>query len=159
MLCSVSGKNTVGQPFKLESVLNHRRHCEDGARKRYADAVRGWRQQQGQLTKMEAARKEYRQALRRKQSNGNAAAEILLYTHYLMRLDTEIHDQAKVVRNHMKEKEKQRQSLMVALKDRKVIEKLKERHMKRIETEARGREQKLLNDVAIARYQRAEKNV
>lgn len=108
---------------------------------------------------MEVARKEYRQALRRKQSNGDAAAEILIYTRYLMRLDAEIHAQEKVVRDYMKEKEKQRQSLMAALKDRKVIEKLKEHHLSRIELEERGREQKLLNDVAIARYQRADKNL
>jgi len=152
-------ENTLGHPFKLEAVLNHRRHCEDTARKRYADAVREWRQQQTQLTEMQAARQECRLALRRKQSSGETATEILMYTRYLTRLDTEIQAQEKVVCACMQAKEKQRQSLMVALKNRKVIEKLKEHHVNRLASEERGREQKLLNDVAIARYQRAGKKI
>jgi flagellar protein FliJ len=149
----------VTRPFKLEAVLNHRRHREEAARKRYADAVRDLRQQQERLAEMEKMRREYRQVLRHKQLNGDAAAEILLYTRYLTRLDSEVHAQEKIVREHMKEKEEQRQALMVALKDRKVIEKLKEHHLSQMEIEERAAEQKILNDVAITRYQHAEKDV
>ena len=145
--------------FKLEAVLNHRRHREETARKRYADAVRELRQQEERLARMEMMRREYRQVLRHKQRNGDAAAEILLYTRYLTRLDSEVHVQGKVVREHMKEKETQRQALMVTLKDRKVIEKLKEHHLSQMEIEERATEQKFLSDVAIARYQNAEKDV
>jgi flagellar FliJ protein len=149
----------VGRPFKLEAVLNHRLHREEVARKRYADAVRELRRQQDRLTQIEITRREYREALRRKQSDGYAVAEIILYARYLTRLDTEIQTQAEVVRKHMKAKEKERQLLMTALKERKVIEKLKEHYVRQMEIEERGREQKLINDVAISRYQRAGKEL
>jgi flagellar protein FliJ len=149
----------VARPFKLEVVLNHRRHREEAARKRYADALRKLRQQQEQLTAMQATRQTYRQDLRRLQRSGTAAAQILMYTRYLTRLDTEIRAQEKVVQEHRQEKEKQRQTLMTALKDRKVIEKLKEHHVSQLEAEEREREQKLLNDVAITRYQRNARNL
>ena len=143
--------------FKLEAVLNHRRHYEDVVHKRYAEAVQLLRKQQDHLAEMEMKHREYRQILRHKLSRGDTAAEILMYTRYLDRLDNEILMQQKVVRAHLKEKEAQRRSLMAAVKDRKVIEKLKEHHQNQLEIEERGREQKLLNEVAITRYQRAGK--
>jgi len=147
----------VTNRFKLEAVLNHRRHCEDVVHKRYADALQLLRKQQDQLAEMEMKHREYRQILRHKLSRGDDATEILMYTRYLERLDNEIRVQQKVVQAHLKEKEAQRRSLMAAVKDRKVIEKLKEHHQNQLEIEARGREQKLLNEVAITRYQRAGK--
>ena len=147
------------RPFKLEAVLNHRRHREEAARKRYADAVRQLRQQQEQLTAIQMTRQKCLQDLRSQQRSGAAAAQMLMYTHYLTRLDTEIQAQDKVVQAHRQKKEKQRQALMAALKDRKVIEKLKERHLRQLEVEERGREQKLLNDVAITRYQRSAREL
>ena len=149
----------MARPFKLEVVLNHRRHREDAARKRYADAVRKLRQQQDRLTAMQMTRQTYRQDLRHQQRSGEGAAAILMYMHYLTRLDTEIQAQDKVVRAHRREKERQRQDLMAALKDRKVIEKLKEHHVNQLAVEERGREQKLLNDVAITRYQRNAREI
>ncbi len=149
----------MARPFKLEVVLNHRRHREDAARKRYADEMRKLRQQQERLAAMQTTRQTYRKDLRRQQRNGEAAAEILMYMHYLTRLDTEIQAQEKVVQAHRQEKEKQRQALMAALKDRKVIEKLREHHLNQLEVEERGREQKLLNDVAITRYQRNAREI
>ena len=142
----------MARPFKLEAVLNHRRHREEAARKRYADAVRQLRQQQEQLTDIQMTRQKCRQDLRGQQRSGVAATQIIMYMHYLARLDTEIQAQDKVVQTHRREKEKQRQALLAALKDRKVIEKLKEHHLSQLEVEEREREQKLLNDVAITRY-------
>lgn len=149
----------MARRFKLEAVLNHRRHCEDVARKGYADAIQQLRNRQRQLAEMERNRQEYRQILRHKLSRGDAAAEILMYTRYLGRLDNEIKAQQLVVREHLKAKEAQRRSLMAAVKDRKVIEKLKERHQNKLEIEERDREQRLLNEVAITRYQRTAKGI
>ena len=149
----------MARPFKLEAVLNHRRHREEAARKRYADAVRKLRQQQEQLTAIQMTRQKCRQDLRGQQRSGAGATQILMYTHYLMRLDAETQAQDKIVQAHRREKEKQRQALMTALKDRKVIEKLKEHHLRQLEVEERGREQKLLNDVAITRYQRSTREL
>lgn len=149
----------MARPFKLEAVLNHRRHREETARKAYADAVRELRRQQGALSEMEKTRRDYRQTLREKQENGDLAVEILLYTRYLTRLDGEVGAQQKIVRALGQDKEQKRLTLMATLKDRKVMEKLKEHHLARLGKEERELEQKLLNDVAISRYQRAENNV
>lgn len=149
----------MARPFKLEAVLRHRRHREEAARKVYADAVRELRRQQNALSDMEKTRRLYRETLRAKQENGGATMEFLLYTRYLARLDAEITTQQEIVRRQRQDKEKKRQALMTTLKDRKVMEKLKEHHLSQLGKEERAAEQKLLNDAAISRYQRAANNV
>jgi flagellar protein FliJ len=144
----------LGRQFKLEAVLNQRQHQEESARKIFADAARVLRQAQATLSDMENTRAQYRRALRRKQDNSDSAMELILYTRYLGRLASEIREQQHVIDALTKDKEDKRSALMTALKGRKVIEKLKERYFADIAKEERDSEQKLLNDVAISRYQR-----
>lgn len=144
------------RPFKLEAVLNHRQHLEESARKIFADAARELRQAERILSNMEKRHAQYRQAMRLKQENSDSAMELILYSRYLTRLDVEIHEQKKIIDTLVNDKEDKRCALMVTLKDRKAIEKLKERHIAEVEKNARDSEQKLLNDVAISRYQRQQ---
>lgn len=146
----------MGRSFKLETVLNHRQYREDSARQRLAEAARALSAARGVLRQQEKIRHEYGRALRLKQNDGGSAMEILLYRRYLARLEDEIQDQRQVVQGHAREKEKRRRELMACAKDRKAIEKLKERHLAEMERQERDREQKLLSDVAISRYQRGD---
>jgi len=144
----------LGRAFKFEAVLNQRQHREESARKVFAAAARELGKAQQVLAEMENNRDQCRRDLRHKQEKGGYAMEIILYARYLGRLDLEIKDQQDRVAGMAEEKEKKRQELMTTLKDRKVIEKLKERHLADLEKKERDLEQKLLNDAAISRYQR-----
>jgi len=144
----------VGRAFKFEAVLNQRQYREDTARKVFAVAARELGRAQQVLAEMENDRDQCRRDLRRKQEKGGFAMEIILYARYLGRLDVEIKDQQDRVARMAEEKEKKRQELMTTLKDRKVIEKLKARHLADTEKKERDLEQKLLNEAAISRYQR-----
>lgn|GEM_PF-3136069 len=144
----------MGRAFKFEAVLNQRQYREDTARKVFAVAARELGRAQQVLAEMENDRDQCRRDLRRKQEKGGFAMEIILYARYLGRLDVEIKDQQDRVARMAEEKEKKRQELMTTLKDRKVIEKLKARHLADTEKKERDLEQKLLNEAAISRYQR-----
>ena len=144
----------MGRPFKLEAVLDHRQYREDSARQRLAEAARTHSAARTVLRRQEKIQHEYGRALRLKQNGSGCAVEILLYARYLARLEDEIQDQRQVVRGHAREKEKRRRELMACVKDRKAIEKLKERHLAEMDRQERDREQKLLSDIAISRYQR-----
>jgi flagellar FliJ protein len=146
----------VGRPFKLEAVLNQRLHREESARKIFADAVRELSRSQKTLSEMEKTRAQYQRAMRLKQDNSDSAMELILYTRYLGRLDSEIHDHQQVIDRLAKDKEDKHAALIATLKDRKIIEKLKERYLADADKKERAIEQKLLNDVAISRYQRKQ---
>lgn len=144
----------MSRPFKLQAVLNHRRHREDTARRHFAEAAHRLDRAQRALAQQEKIRSEYRRAMRQKQDDSGSAMEILMYTRYLGRLDSEIRAQRKIVTDLVRDKEKLRRELMTSLKDRKIMEKLEERHRADEEKKARDLEQKMLSDVAISRYQR-----
>jgi flagellar FliJ protein len=146
----------VARPFKLEAVLTHRQHQEESARKVFADAARELSRARQVLTDMEKVRAQYRRAMRLKQDNNGSAMELILYTRYLARLASEINEQQHTIETLAANKEEKRMVLMTALKDRKVIEKLKERYLADEEKKERDMEQKLVNDVAISRYQRKQ---
>jgi len=146
----------LDRPFKLEAVLNQRQHREESARKIFADAARELRRAQKVLSDMENTHAQYRRAMRLKQDNSDSAMELILYTRYLGRLDSEIREQQAVIETLVNDKEDKRCALMATLKDRKVIEKLKERYLAVVDKKERAIEQKLLNDVAISRYQRQQ---
>jgi len=146
----------VAGPFKLEAVLTHRQHQEESARKVFADAARELSRARQVLTDMERVRAQYRRAMRLKQDNNGSAMELVLYTRYLARLASEIDEQQQTIETLAADKEEKRMTLMTALKDRKVIEKLKERYLADEEKKERDMEQKLVNDVAISRYQRKQ---
>lgn len=146
----------MARPFKLEAVLTHRQHQEESARKVFADAARELSRARQVLTDMETVRAQYRRAMRLKQDNNGSAMELILYTRYLARLASEIDEQQHTVETLAADKEEKRMTLMTALKDRKVIEKLKERYLADEEKKERDMEQKLVNDVAISRYQRKQ---
>jgi flagellar protein FliJ len=146
----------LDQPFKLEAVLNQRKHREESARKIFADGARALRHAQLTLSDMENTRAQYRRSLRLKQENSDSAMELILYTRYLSRLESEIHEQQQVIDALARDKEDKRVALMTTLKDRKIIEKLKERYLSAAAKKERDYEQKLLNDVAISRYQRKQ---
>ena len=146
----------MARPFKLEAVLTHRQHQEESARKVFADAARELSRARQVLTDMEKVRAQYRRAMRLKQDNNGSAMELILYTRYLARLTSEIDEQQHTIETLAADKEKKRKALMTALKDRKVIEKLKERYLADEEKKERDMEQKLVNDVAISRFQRKQ---
>lgn len=144
----------MGRAFKFEAVLNQRQYREESARKVFAAAARELGRAQKVLDEMENNRERCRRDLRHKQEGGGYAMEMVLYARYLGRIDSEIKDQQEKIDRLAEEKEKKRRELMTTLKDRKVIEKLKERHLADMEKKERDLEQKLLNDAAISRYQR-----
>ena len=117
----------MARPFKLEAVLTHRQHQEESARRVFADAAREWNRARQALADMEKVRAQYRRALWRKQDSNGSARELFLYTPYLALLGRVIGAQAHTVQTLATDKEKKRKALMTALKDRKMIEKLKER--------------------------------
>lgn len=144
----------MGRPFKLQAVLNQRQHREECARKVFAEATRELNRAETALADIERTRARYQQTMRLKQENSASAMEIILYTRYLGRLDKEIDAHRRVIEKLTVEKENKRLALMATLKDRKVMEKLKERYIADREQKERDLEQKLMNEAAISRYRR-----
>ena len=141
----------------MESVLRHRKHLEDAAQTAFAAALRRLTEARLALEELDRNRQQHQQELKRKMQTNARADEFVRYHRYLDRLDKEIESQAGIVEALEVEKEEKRAALLAALKDRKVLEKLKA-HYQEIEVRnQRVQEQKLMNEAAVNRYQNRQR--
>ena len=143
----------MAERFKLETVLKHRKHLEEIAHKVFGEASRKWDQARNALDVMTRNRLKYQHELRYKMNTEAAAGELLLYHRYLDRLQNEIEAQNGLVEDLAAEKEEKRAQLLVALKNRKMIEKLKDRYLASAAHKAKAEEQKRLDESAVNRHQ------
>ncbi len=142
----------MAERFKLESVLRHRKHLEEIAQKVFSESRRKWDRARGALEAMTRNRRQYRRELKIKMAAATGTGELLLYHRYLGRLEKEIAAQNALVEVLATEKEEKRTQLLVALKNRKMIEKLKDRQMQEAAHQAQTQEQKHLDESAVNRH-------
>ncbi len=147
----------MAEPFKLESVLRHRKHLEEAAQAAFAASLRRWTQARRALEELIRNRQAYQQELKHKMQ-ANARADILVcYHRYLSRLDKEIESQASTVEALAVAKEEKRTALLGALKERKVLEKLKAHYLETEARSERAQEQKQMNEAGVNRYQKRQR--
>ncbi len=142
----------MAERFKLETVLKHRKHLEEKAQQVFAKSSRRWDRARQALEVLTHNRQQYQQELNRKMREDAAAGELILYHRYLNRLAREIEAQDALVEELAAQKEEHRAQLVVALKDRKIIERLKERFLESEARKTREGEQKQINEAAVNRY-------
>ncbi len=147
----------MAERFKMEGVLRHRKHREEEAQAAFAASLRQWTQARRALEELIRKQKLYRRALKQKIQDHATADEFVLYHRYLDRLGKEIESQIANVEAMAIAKEEKRSQLVTALRDRKVLEKLKEHHLEAAARHRRAHEQNLINEAAVNRYQRKQR--
>ena len=146
----------MAERFKMEGVLRHRQHLEEEAQAAFAASLRQWTQARRALEELIRKQKQYRRALKHKLQDHATADELVLYHRYLDRLGKEIESQIGIVEATAIAKEEKRTELVAALRDRKVLEKLKAHHLEAEARHRRAQEQNLINEAAVNRYQRLQ---
>ena len=111
--------------FTLESLLNHRIYTEDRLQKEFAESKRILNDEKMQLRKFEIEKHECWTQLQQKQRKGQPAAEIRVYMNYIDKLSKNIGDQRQRVLAAQKTFGQKRLALIEAMKERKILEKLK----------------------------------
>ena len=96
--------------------------------------------------------KECMDECRNLQNDSLSIWEISLYQKYMIGLKHEIMQQSDKLRKCVKEMDEQRDILLGARKDRKIMEKLNENHLLEYSRQAAKKEQRFLDDVATQRF-------
>jgi flagellar FliJ protein len=138
--------------FKLQSVLEHRKTMEEIALCEFSDATMKLNAERMTLTAL--AEKE---ALLIEQWRGLAgrpakATDFSLYAEYIKRVQHSLHDQSAVVRAAEEEVERKRVALLAVVKDRKILETLKEKNRLAYESLIAERERKTMDEIAILKF-------
>ena len=117
--------------FKLEALLNHRRHQEEVCQKQLAQTERQLVDEQDKLRRQKKEERENILNLQAKQKDNINVADIILSVNYIQQLSNKIKVQKNSVREATKKVNQKRNELIGIVKKRKTLEKLKEKQCRR----------------------------
>jgi flagellar FliJ protein len=140
--------------FKLQVLLNHRRHQEDVCQKQLAQAERQLADEKGKLRQQKRQKRDHLQSLKVKQKALRNVSDIILSVDYIQQLSNKIENQKNCVREATKNVNEKRSELIGIVKKRKTLEKLKEKDLLAYQQKIMQNERKLMDEVASTRHAR-----
>lgn len=135
--------------FSLEPVLRHRKLLEEDLQKDFAVLKRQLLDERERLSNFEQVRDKFSGELQEKQVKSIRVSDILLYTGFLQQVSKEIEKQSEKILDAEKGLEQKREELIGAMKDRKTIDRLREKGLKAHLQKLSKKEQDLMNEAAI----------
>jgi len=140
--------------FKLEALLNHRRHQEELCQKELAQFQRKLVGEQEKLRRTKHLKRDYLLKLQERQTGSISISDVILYKNYIARLSEEIEVQTACVREAAKQVNQKRNELIGIVKKRKTLERLKEKDQLAYRKKLMLDERKLMDEVATTRHAR-----
>ena len=135
--------------FSLEPVLKYRKLLEEDLQKDFAVLKRQLFDERERLSNFEQVRDRFSGELQQKQVKSFSVSDILLYTDYLQQVSKEIEKQSEKILEAEKSVDQKREELLGAMKNRKTIDRLREKGLKAHVQELSKKEQGLMNEAAI----------
>ena len=140
--------------FNLEPVLNHRRLVEETLQKDLAILKISLIDENERLITYEESKIQLLEELQQIQKEGTTTSDILLYLPFIEQVSKEIERQKKRVLELEKQVEQNLRDLLEATKNKKALQKLKEKAFKTYNQKLIKNEQDFLNEVAVSQFNR-----
>lgn len=141
----------MGFSFNLQALLNWKRDLEERSQTRLAEKARKLRIVEDHLERLRHERSSCEETLRKRSSGGIAASEFLLYREFLEHRGEALLA-GKGRRDEIaREVEKEREILLGLMKEKKILERLKEKRRKAFEWEMDKKEAKEQDDLSVMR--------
>ncbi|MDY6791179.1 MAG: flagellar export protein FliJ [Thermodesulfobacteriota bacterium] len=138
--------------FSLQSLLDHRKHLEETLDKELGRIKREVIYEKRRLKNIITAKTKCKAELEKKQGEANKVNEVILCFNYLGKLAKDIDEQKKRLKGVEKKYNIKRGELIEAMKNRKTLERLKEKEMKAFNYSNMKVEQDMMNEMAANRF-------
>ncbi len=145
--------------FRLQKVLEHRQRLEDEAKRNYFAAQARTREALDFLERLYTAIDEVRLRATKLQSDGGGAKTVFTLQDtdlFIRGQKLRIENQRKVVRELKQQEEIEQEVLITCARDRKALEKLKEKQLQLFRENVDRQEAAEADDLSVIRYKRAE---
>jgi len=136
--------------FSLEPVLKHRKLLEEDVQKDFAILKRQLFDENESLSNLQQVKNRFSGELQQKQAKNINVSDVLLYTDFIQQVSKEIEKQSGKISETEKSFEQKREELIRAMKNRKTIDRLREKGLKAYAQELSKKEQDLMNEAAIS---------
>lgn len=140
--------------YRLQALLKVKEHIERERQREHASAVQKVHQQSNELDRLDRSRDSNLSQQRDQMKENLLVAEMLVYSRYLARLKRERLAGTELLKALEEEREKKRTDLVEAAKERRVLEKLKERQLAKHNAEIEQVLTKEGDEIAITSYRR-----
>lgn len=140
--------------FKLQAVLDHRQFAEDQVKKELAAIRQQVMAAREQLEALKGKEMNTTAALKKGQAQGLSSDQVVAYHAYLKRLTDRIAAQKTVVLEIKQQEAIKEGELREAMKNRQMLEKLKDQGLDRYHQAMLKKEMKFIDEVAVNRFVR-----
>ena len=140
--------------FKLEALLNYRRHQEEICQKELAQTERQLADVRGKLRRLIEEKRDNTQKLQARQKVHINVSVIILSVNYIRQLSKKIEKQTDCVRVAIRKVNQKRTKLVMTVKKRKTLERIKEKEQLAYQQKMLQNERKLMDEVASIRHVR-----
>jgi len=140
--------------FKLEPVRKHRRILEDQARQRLAEVQTSYAAHQQETAQRQTALEHIQNELRRQQSSGINAVELLLYDQSLQRHRRQLEESRRRAEELEQAIAQRFEALAEACRNRRLLEKLKEKQRQAWRQKLQRLERNQLDETALIQFMR-----
>jgi len=141
--------------FPFEPVLNHRKSVEETLQKEVAIYKKLLAEEKQRLNAYKKIKTKVICELREKESDISTSSELLIYVGFLDCLSRDLKRQSERVVEIERSYENKREDLIAAMKNRKTMDKLKDKGEKAHKHYLNQNDQKLMDEVAINRFSRS----
>ena len=142
--------------FKLQSVLDARKTKEEQVLAEFIEQTNKLEREKETLTGMGVEKERLLQRLREQKDRLLRPADVELQLSYIKVWNRKIALQRNLILKLGQELEKKRRNLMDVMKDRKILENLKERHLKEHRLQQNLQERITADETAVLRHERKE---
>ena len=140
--------------FKLQALLNHRRHQEEVCQKELAEAQRDLSDAQRKLENIKKDKGDNIQKLQARQTERHNASNILIFINYIELLSKDLAAQIRQVDHALLHVTEKRDNLIAIMKKRKTLEKLKDKQWLEYQQKMMRTERKFNDEIAATRHVR-----
>ncbi len=140
--------------FKLEALLNHRRHQEETCQKELAQARRRLSDEREKLDQKKREKQESLDKLQAKRQENTTVSDIMLYMNYIQQLSKNIEDQAIHVHKSAKIVDQKRHQLISIMQKHKTLKKIKYKERLAYQQKLLQDQHKLMDEIASIRHAR-----
>ena len=144
--------------FKLQAVLDHRQFLEDNLKKELAELRQAQTDAEDRLKMLNEKEHRTRETLSREQARGLFSNQVVTYHAYLKRLDDQIDSQKAEISVISERVIKKQDEVLDAMKNRQILEKLKEKDHERFNLNLQHKETAFTDEIAVSRFARQAVN-
>lgn len=140
--------------FKLQKVMETTKTREELRKRELAKALVVFAQNESLLEAMlERLEEQIEEYNTRKLKPSMTASDLINFSHYTEKLLTDIQHQKKTIEDLAEKVRQHREKLIEITKDKKILERLKERRYEEYRKKLRSMEQKFMDELSIRAYQ------